>query len=411
MKISLLSLGCKVNQAEMADLESSLKGKGAEIVGLSDKPDICVINTCTVTAKSDYQSRQLIRRAARSSAWVMVTGCYSELHKESIKAMEGVEEVISNADKSNIINMIRPDIKSSPLIPATSRSRYFLKVQDGCDRYCSYCVIPLARGKPRSVEPERAISEVKRAVSEGYKEVVLTGIHLGLYGADVGMTLVGLLERIITETAVKRLRLSSLEINEIDERLLALFETGRICRHLHVPLQSGDDGILKAMKRGYDSGHFYNKIMQVMEVLGDIALGTDVIAGFPGEGEKEFENTLNLLNSLPFTYIHSFPYSPRPGTWAANLKETVPAGEKKKRVTLLKGLSERKRDAYMHAQIGKSLDALAEQQRPDGTYLGTSSNYLKVRFAAGHCPRRSVVSVRVVGVQEGCLLGERINST
>lgn len=411
MKISLLTLGCKANQAEIAEMERSLRGQGHDIVDLADSPELCIVNTCTVTSKSDYQSRQLVRRAARVGAQVIVTGCYAELHADELKKIGGVTEVVPIGKKSDIIGSIKAES-----IPSTSssyslggHSRHFLKIQDGCNRFCSYCIIPYVRGKPRSIGPERVISQINQAVSSGFREVVLTGIHLGLYGLDIGLTFSELLENIINKTKIERIRLSSLEINEIDERLLELFGSGRVCMHLHVPLQSGDDGILTAMKRGYRAGHFVEKLNKISEYLGDIALGTDVIVGFPGEGGQAFENTLNVLNSLPFTYIHAFPYSARPGTAAAGLSDSVPSNEKKRRVSVLRRLSERKKAAYMTAQIGRTLDTLIEETYPDGSCLGTSSNYLKVRATGIDCPRGSIVSVRALGLQDGRLLAERIN--
>jgi threonylcarbamoyladenosine tRNA methylthiotransferase MtaB len=418
MKVSLLSLGCKVNQAEVSLMEGALRGRGIEVVGLDERPELCVINTCTVTVKSDYQSRQLIRRARRAGARVMVTGCYAELNRERVEGMEGVHGVVDNRNKMNIIQMITELRGSSPLgngvagpsaIPkGRSRARLFLKVQDGCDHSCSYCVIPMARGGSRSVRPVEVISEIKGALAEGYREVVLSGIHLGLYGNDLSpsSTLSSLVGEILLQTPLERLRLSSLEINEIDGRLMELFDDGRLMRHLHIPLQSGDDNVLSLMNRNYGGDFFRDAIWGISGRLGDIAMGTDVIAGFPGEGEREFEGTYRLLDELPFTYIHAFPFSPRPGTAASLMAGMAGDQTRKQRVTALKALSEKKKRAYMSAQLGRTLDILVEEELPGGICRGTSSNYLKVHMPSGGCERGSIVPVRVEEVAGDCLLGK-----
>jgi threonylcarbamoyladenosine tRNA methylthiotransferase MtaB len=418
MKISLLTLGCKVNQAEVSLIEGALRESGFEVVGLAESPEICVINTCTVTARSDYQSRQLIRKARRAGARVMVTGCYSELNRERVEEMEGVHKVVGNENKLNIINMIRELDVGAPLSrgqavltypgASGSRTRLFLKVQDGCDHACSYCVIPRARGGPRSLRPEEVLRQVKAALGMGYKEVVLTGIHLGLYGRDLGpsWTLSALAGEIIEKTSLERLRLSSIEINEIDDSLLSLFEDRRLMRHLHIPLQSGNDAVLSLMNRHYRTDFFKETIRTIAGRLGGIALGTDVIAGFPGEGQREFEGTLKLLEELPFTYIHAFPFSPRPGTPASLMPAKAGDREKKERVMALRALSEKKKRAYMSAQIGGTLDMLVEEVLSGGTCRGTSSNYLKVQTAAQGLKRGSIVPVRVQGVEGGRLVGK-----
>jgi threonylcarbamoyladenosine tRNA methylthiotransferase MtaB len=423
MKISLLTLGCKVNQAEVSLIEGALRGRGFEVVGLDEGPELCVINTCTVTAKSDYQSRQLIRRAQRAGARVLVTGCYSELNKERVREMDGVEEVVANDNKSHIIKMIAgfdgsdasyKDEVPSPLAPGAggSRTRFFLKVQDGCNHACSYCVIPRARGASRSISPQEVVSQVDRAVAQGYKEVVLSGIHLGLYGQDLrpALKLSGLVEEILEKTSLERLRLSSLEIREINDSLIGHFEDRRLMRHLHIPLQSGDDGVLRLMNRNYDTGYFKETVGHVVERLQDLALGTDVIVGFPGEGEREFEATFRLLEELPFTYLHVFPFSPRPGTPASLMPLNSGDRTTKERVKALRALSDKKKKAYISRQVGRTLDILMEEELPGGVCRGTSSNYLKVQIPGVGFQRGSVVPVRVEGIEGSVLVGKPLNA-
>ncbi len=412
MKVSLLTLGCKVNQAEMSDIERSLRGQGHEIVGLRENPDICIVNTCTVTSKSDYQSRQLIRRAGRTGARVIVSGCYSELNQEAVGRMAGVEKVVANSDKSQIINRINSTSESNTSCIAAKRTRYFLKVQDGCNNSCSYCIVPRARGSSRSVPPHKIIKNVKKAVDEGYRELVLTGIHLGQYGVDLeGESLSGLVENIINNTHIERLRLSSIEVNEVNERLLSLLESPRMARHLHIPLQSGDDVVLRKMNRSYDAAFFRDVVASVAERLPDIALGADVIAGFPQESKASFDNTMNLIRELPLSYLHVFPYSRRPETPAAEMEDIVGEAARKERARILREVGVQKKEAYMAKQIGNTLGTLIESRISGDVWRGTSSNYLKVRVHARALRRGSIVPIRVEELREGELVGKHIRST
>ena len=418
VKVSLLTLGCKVNQAETARMEGTLKSNGFQVVGLHESPDLSIINTCAVTAKSDYQSRQLIRRAQRAGSRVVVTGCYSELNRDPVKAMPGVEEVVSNKDKCKFIEGLVAgggrascDIRPAEGLVGAYRTRAFIKVQDGCDSSCSYCIIPLARGGSRSRPIDEAVGEVKEAAGAGCKETVLTGIHLGTYGHDLSpaCTLSDLIEAALGLTEVNRLRLSSIEVTEIDERLLSFFEDRRLCRHLHIPLQSGDDGILRLMGRPYDSGYYSERIRHISDRFPDISIGADVIAGFPGEGEKEFRATFKLIETLPFSYIHVFPYSRREGTRASGMSGEPTPEEKRRRAGALRGLSVRKRQAYQQRFLGQTLEVLIEDGFNDGSALGTAGNYLKVRVNGCDRLRGNIVPVRIAGEAEGGLFGVPID--
>jgi threonylcarbamoyladenosine tRNA methylthiotransferase MtaB len=406
VRVSVITLGCKVNQSESSVIESSLIRGGHEIVCLREKPDLCIINTCTVTAKSDYQSRQCIRRAWRAGSKVIVTGCYAELQREKVLGMEGVVKVVDNNNKLAIINELTGFSSSFPLyLRDASRSRAFLKVQDGCDYSCSYCLIPAARGKSRSVPVEVVVDRVED-ISGLFEEIVLTGIHLGTYGYDLRpkVSLTYLLERILL-TGVKRVRLSSLEITEVDEDLLELLKDERLCKHLHIPLQSGDDSILRMMRRGYGSVRFRQGIEQITGEIPGIAIGTDVIAGFPGEGESEYEHTRSLLESLPFAYLHVFPFSSRPGTRAATLGGQVGSTTKKVRCDELLEMGKAKKRDYMGKQVGKILDALIEERHDDGSVTGITGNYLKVRIPSCQAPLKSIVNVRIIDNSDGTLTG------
>jgi len=411
MKISILTLGCKVNQAESSLIGGALESSGHKIVNISEGPDICIINTCTVTSKSDYQSRQLIRRAHRVGARVIVTGCYSELNKEDVHGMEGVEDIIGNANKLNIINKLTGNSADMSLyFPRHERSRFFIKMQDGCNYSCSYCTIPKARGASKSVNPEMVIQQVNGAVSSGYNEIVLTGIHLGTYGYDLEhkVTLSNILKTILNKTKIKRVRLSSLEVLEIDDELLDLFINERICKHLHIPLQSGDDKILKLMNRAYDTKQFSARIEQIHKNIPEINIGTDVIVGFPGEGDPEFENTYKFLEDLPIVYMHIFPFSPRPGTIASKMPDNTPSALKKERVLAIEALNKRKKIDYMLKQFGKTLDVLVESSGNDDRCCGTSGNYLKILLPSNNCPCGSIIYARIEVIKEGRLFGTPI---
>lgn len=404
MKVSFLTLGCRVNQSESSIIEGTLKENGVMIVSLKEQPDFCIVNTCAVTSKGDYNSRQLIRRAARSGAKVIVTGCYAHLRSEDVKSMPGVLEVVDNSRKLDIVKMVAArDVDLSYGIH--SRSRPYLKIQDGCNFRCSYCTVPLARGKSRSVAEDEVIKRIDIIESSGYKEIVLTGIHLGTYGKDfpIKSDIKRLLRRILLETRIKRIRLSSLEINEVDDELTEVLCEDRMCKHLHLPLQSGSDRILKLMRRGYDASYFRRKVEVVAKRINNISLGSDVIVGFPGEHADDFEETVDVLQSLPLSYIHVFPFSARSGTDASKMKGSVNNATVKERLKRLGVINLQKRRAYRERQIGLPIDIILEDTLADGTYIGTSGNYLKVRASVSAHGKGSIVYVRPVRLSEGLL--------
>lgn len=419
MRVSLLYLGCRVNQAEIAEMEAELRTRGHEIVALDGHPDTCIINTCTVTKKSDNQSRQLVRRASRTGAKVLVTGCYAELNPSDIENIAGKDSIVSNHKKPYIINEFM-DISSSndsyKLTEPLARSKYFLKVQDGCDNQCTYCSVWMARGRSRSIEVDEVIRSAQQAEASGYMEIDLTGIHLGMYGRDLAGNISGgvgmLLETLLKKTNKCRFRLSSLEVSEVDERIADLLMDNRVCRHLHIPLQSGDDGVLREMNRDYTSAQYINRIEWLHDRISDIGLGADVIAGFPSESLEAFERTHAIVGELPFTYLHVFPYSSRPGTAASKIPDMVGAEERKKRAAILRIIGERKRTAFQLANIGKDLEILLESQSDDGLWRGTSDNYLKVKClqalldeAGKECSKGRLVNIEAQAVEGGFLVG------
>jgi threonylcarbamoyladenosine tRNA methylthiotransferase MtaB len=394
MKVTVLTLGCRVNQSESSIIEGTLKENGATIVNLSEHPDYCIVNTCTVTSRSDYNSRQLLRRASRTGAKVLVTGCYSQLKPEVVKAIPGVTAVVDIKRKNAIIGLIT-GTQHELVFDSHSRSRPYLKIQDGCNFRCSYCSVPLARGSSRSLSLDEVIRRAQIIESAGYHEVVLTGIHLGTYGHDLNekINLYVLLKKLLVETRRLRIRLSSIEVNEMDDALTEVLQDRRVCKHLHLPLQSGSGRILKLMKRTYTPADYRDRMLAISSRIENISIGTDVIAGFPGEGATEFRETYDLLASLPFTYLHIFPFSPRPGTEAALLGGRPSKEMQNERVARLRELHQTQKKGYMLCQVGRELDVILEEEI-DGRAAGTSGNYLKVRCSMTGFRRGSIVHVR-----------------
>ncbi len=409
MRVSLLTLGCKVNQSESTVIEGTLNKLGCSIVSLSERPDYCVVNTCSVTVKSDYQSRQLVRRAAKTGAKVIVTGCYSQLMPDDIRNIKGVTNIVNNNNKLSIISMLTHNTASSTF-NYSRRSRPYLKIQDGCNFSCTYCIVPMARGRSSSLKVSEVLKQASDFEGAGYNEIVLTGIHLGFYGYDLKpkIKLSYLLKTILKETKIRRIRLSSLEIKEMDNELLELLQEQRICKHLHLPLQSGDDTILRLMNRMYTSKEFITTVEKIINRVPDIAIGTDVIVGFPEEGDKEFLNTKRLLDSLPIGYMHIFPFSSRPNTLASKMSMQNASFVKRARFSELNALNIKKKTAYMLSQINETLDIIIEEQCTDNTLIGTSSNYLKVKVSSNGYPKGAHVYVRVSGVEDDMLKGDLI---
>jgi len=412
MKVSLLTLGCRVNQSETAVIEGTLKESGITIVNLNENPDYCIVNTCTVTAKSDYNSRQLIRRAARAGAKVIVTGCYAQLRPDEVGSLKGVSNIVSNHRKSEIVRIITD--KETDLYYGTySLSRPYLKIQDGCNFKCSYCSVPLARGRSKSVPEEEVVERARIIEAGGYREIVLTGIHLGTYGHDLGggENLNGLLKRILANTQSCRIRLSSLEINEIDDELMEIMQERRMCNHLHIPLQSGSDKLLKLMRRHYTADFYARRLRTIVSRVEAVSLGTDIITGFPGEGEAEFSETLTYIKDLPFSYLHVFPFSGRPDTEAFLMKNRPLPGIVRERIEKMKTLNSFKKSSYMKNLIGKTVEIILEEQSGKNAFIGTSSNYLKILLSCSGYKMGSIVPVRLTDIENGMLRGVVIRST
>ncbi len=430
-RVGIATLGCKVNRYESAALEEDLHKQNFAVVPFNSIADVYIINTCTVTAFADFQSRQLIRRAHRMNpqAKILVTGCYAQIAPRDVAELDGVSMVVGNSLKHQIIELMQnkttaspcaligdvfrqKEFCSMPLATFGDRTRAFLKIQDGCNSFCSYCIVPFARGNSRSMALEDVISSVYRLEQEGYREIVLTGIHLGLYGHDLqpAANISRILQSLVERNLDTRIRLSSIEPREVTTDLLNIIKNSDLlCPHLHIPLQSGDDKILQLMKRDYNTRFFRDLIEKVHSTISDIAIGVDVMVGFPSESDEQFENTFNLLECLPIAYLHVFPYSARPGTAAQKFQPRVPEKIKKERAAVLRKLSAQKQEKFALRFLGKPLQVLVESTKDKKTGLlkGFSQNYLPFlldeKFSSSI---NKIATVRAEKYTSGKLYGE-----
>ncbi len=435
--VAIATLGCKVNQFESEALMASLEERGYSLVPFGEGADITIINTCTVTQRADFQSRQMVRRALRynPNSLVIVTGCYSQVAPETIAKMSGVQYILGNAEKARIPDLLSlmqkvelPQIQVGDIqketffsdIPLHSfhrHTRAFLKIQEGCDARCSYCIVPYARGRSRSLSSERVIEHLRVLKERDFKEVVLTGIHLGSYGLDLTppFPLEKLLRRLEEEETPHRIRLSSIEPLDFSADLKSfLSQSKKVCPHLHIPVQSGDDEILKRMNRNYDRSFLFDLIQELHRRIPKLSIGADVIVGFPGETEEKFRKTYELIESLPFSYLHIFPFSKRKGTPASQFPHGVDVGKIKKRAEILRDLGKQKRQSFYRQFLLQELNVLVEdrKEKETGRWKGFSRNYIPVLIA----PKNGVegssewinqeCAVKVTDVTEKGLVGQ-----
>ncbi|MDI1472504.1 tRNA (N(6)-L-threonylcarbamoyladenosine(37)-C(2))-methylthiotransferase MtaB [Thermodesulfovibrio sp. 1176] len=406
MKICLITYGCKVNQAESQKWERILNAYGYEITDEKDKADFWIINTCAVTHKAEIQSRQIINKAKKLGIKTFVTGCYVNL-TENLDG--GNIKFIPNCNKDLIINNFSRINESKNL--KISRHRAIIKIQDGCNNYCSYCIVPYLRGKPKSIPPEEILEEINLYESMGIKEIILSGINLGLYGIDFSekrINLKQLLKQILKKTSIYRIRLSSIEINHIDEEFLDIIDNKRICKHLHIPLQHGSDRILKLMNRPYNTELYLRKFEEIIKRFPNISIGTDVIIGFPSEKDYDFIETLKIIEDLSFSYLHVFPYSRRPFTKASKMSEQVHEQIKKERVSILNELASRKRNKYLKNFIGKIVEVIVES-RKNNLFSGTSDNYIKCFFKDSKLQKGDLAKIIINNIDKNQAFGKLVN--
>ena len=429
MKVFFVTLGCKVNQYESEAMQKLFEAAGYVCADEISDADVVVVNTCTVTAVSSQKSRQMIRRAAgaNQNSIVAVVGCYAQSEPEVVAAIDGVDVVVGTKDRTRIVELVEAalnrrekifqvgtldeihDFEELPHAP--QRTRAFLKIEDGCNNFCAYCIIPYVRGRVRSRSLESIRDECLKLKAAGFKEIVLTGIHVGAYGRDFGgkISLVDAVKTVLDAANPLRLRLGSLEPVELTDELIELIKTDeRICNHVHLPLQSGSDEILKAMHRPYTTKNFAELTAQLVDEIPEISIGTDLIVGFPGETEKNFAETLEFIQSQPFAKIHVFPYSARAGTVAATLPNQIPSSTKKIRTNSALEISRDKSKIFAEKLIGRTVEIIAETST-DGLVDGLTKNYVRVYLPDENIPLGEVVKVRVEKIFRDGVWGDYVD--
>lgn len=431
-KVALHTLGCKLNFSETSTIGEQFLSRGYNIVDINDNADVFVFNSCTVTENAEKECRQLVRRVLRNNpeAYVIVTGCYAQLRPDEIANINGVDAVIGSNEKFRLFSVIDDfskkdlacirvstfdDINSfgeAHSSNADSRTRAYFKIQDGCDYKCSFCTIPLARGNSRSMNPEDAVDEFKKLINQDYKEIILTGVNVGDYGKQFNLSLSDLLKRFTKIPGDFRIRISSVEPNLLTDELINLIAgEEKICNHLHIPLQSGNSDVLKAMQRRYTVSDYKKVILKAYEKINDLGTGVDVIVGFPGETEKHFIETHNFLSNLPISYLHVFTYSERPDTKAITLEGKVDVTERKRRNKILRTLSEKLKYSFYKNMIGKKSKVLFEQEITDGKMKGFTSNYIKVENDFDETMVNKLQKVKITGITEnGFCTGDFIDT-
>ena len=419
IRVAITTLGCKVNQVESAALDNAFAAAGCALVDFREQADIYVVNSCAVTARAGQQSRQVLRNALRRNpeARVLITGCYAQIAADTLRAIDPRVLLIGNSHKEELVAVALGRAAVPALVPMAEKqgvfapvrhfpghSRAFLRIQDGCSNFCSYCIVPYTRGRSRSLPLQQVMQQAGLFAEAGYREIVVTGINVGRYGLDLAEneTIVTVLARLCTAFPEIRFRLSSIEPPEIDAALLDMAAAHPNCMpHFHIPLQSGDDRVLAAMRRRYRSADFAGRVQALRARLPLAAVGCDVLTGFPGETEAQAANTRALLQECAVSFLHVFPYSRRPGTPAAGMPDQVPAGSKSERAGLLRKLDADLRRHFYAANLGRVLRILVERRRADGMLEGFSENYIPVRLAGPEALVGKIAAVRLLRVDAG----------
>ena len=430
MKVAFTTLGCKVNQFETEVMEGLFKEKKYEIVNFEEVANVYVINTCSVTHLGEKKSRQLIRRAIKNNnkAIVAVVGCYSQVAADEIAKIEGVSLIVGTKERKNIVTLVETVLKEHqplqvvedvmdyhefediPLLNNPDRTRAFLKIQDGCSNFCTYCIIPYTRGPLKSRKLDSILSEAEKLLESGFKEIVLTGIHLGAYGKDLAdeIALVDVVKALLDNEKLTRLRLGSLESIELDQEILEIMnQDQRLCRQLHLPLQSGSDKILKKMNRNYTTAEFKALVDNIYAKVPGVAITTDVIVGFPGENSTDFNEAVEFIKNMNFSKIHIFPYSKRKNTPAANYAEQVSEDEKKKRSVYLKEISDMANAKYRNKMLNTTVEILVENITPDYAE-GLASNYVKVYCENNNFQKDNFYKLKIIKLYKDGVWAEKI---
>jgi threonylcarbamoyladenosine tRNA methylthiotransferase MtaB len=406
-RVAIETLGCKLNQAESESLKRELLKSGCRIVTSQEPADIFILNSCTVTHVADRKGRQILRQARRLSpvARIVVIGCYDRKSTEQLSGIEGIDLLVGNDGKTELIKVLG----QKGWIPVSSvkvdagfqnRTRAFIKAQDGCNNHCSYCIVPTVRGREKSLPPQSVVDEIRQRVAEGYQEAILTGTEIGRYSFSE-TDIVGLLRKILTETPIRRLRLSSLQPHEITPALLELWQNPRLCRHFHLSLQSGSDSVLKRMKRQYTAQQYAEKVNYLRMVIPEVSITSDVIVGFPGETESEFQESYEFIGGMKFSRTHVFSYSAREGTDAARMSGQVPAEVKKLRSNRMIELARDSLEKYQNHFLGSTQEVLFEQLSV-GCCSGYTDTYIRVYIKNGKDLSNCIVKVNLLrAIEEG----------
>lgn len=432
LKAAFHTLGCKLNFSETSTIAKQFSNNGFEIVDFNSYSDVYVVNTCTVTENADRECRQIVRRALRKNpdAFIAVVGCYAQLRPEEIASIEGVDAVFGSNEKFNIFSHITEFSKNqlsciyidetdeknnfyeAHSTDADSRTRAFLKIQDGCDYKCTFCTIPLARGGSRSQHQENVIINFQQLLQEGYKEIILTGVNVGDYSDQYGENFYSLLSKLVEIEGDFRIRISSIEPNLLSNEIIKLTsQTDKLVNHFHIPLQSGSTKVLRLMKRRYNAEFYRDLIIKLAEQIPGIGIGADVIVGTPGETEEDFMATYEFIKNLPFSYLHVFTYSERPNTYALTMSGQVEKNERKKRNHMLRILSEKKKNAFYRNMIGKELKVLFEGNPSDNEMFGFSENYVRVKHPLNFDLVNKFSNVKITDVINGVCIPETIKIT
>lgn len=430
-RASLHTLGCRLNQAETSVLESRLRKGGYELVAFGQPTDLLVVNTCSVTKEAERTCRYVVRKTLKHSpeAFVAVTGCYAQTGGQELRSMAGVDLIVGNQFKWDLPSMLpapeylrkspKPQVVHSKTIDrddfvlpeygTPDSTRASVKIQDGCNVMCSFCLIPFARGHERSRVLEDALQEAAMLAAAGYREIVLTGVNIGRYRQD-GRDLLALIDALERIDGLERIRISSIEPTTIDDGLIErMAASSKLCPYLHVPLQSGDDSILSAMNRPYRVRDFVKLIERVARAVPSLGLGTDLMVGFPGESEEAFLNTVRVAETLPFSYLHVFPFSARPGTAAARLDGSVPSGLVRERTMRLAALDRAKRMRFAERYIGSTIPVLFESGETSGFAMGTAPNFLRVAVASSNSLTNAIRSVCISAAAERWAVGQMVS--
>ncbi len=429
--VAFHTLGCKLNFSETSTIGEQFLTHGYNVVEFNETADIYVINTCTVTENADRECRQIVRRALRNNpeAFIAVTGCYAQLKADDIASIEGVDAVLGSNEKFKIFEYfeefkkqslsciyVTPTEKldsffSASSTDADSRTRAFFKIQDGCDYKCSFCTIPLARGKSRSAAPDEIVAQFKELVAKGYKEIILTGVNVGDYGKNMGKNLADLIKELLKTEGDYRIRISSIEPNLLTDEIIELTASNeKLCNHFHIPLQSGSPKILKLMQRRYTANDYADIIYKAADRINDLGIGVDVIVGFPGETESDFLDTYNFLKELPIFYLHVFTYSERQNTNAIDMSDSVDIVERKKRNNMLRILSEKKKNEFYRKMIGKELSVLFEHEEKNGLMKGFAPNYVRVKQIYDTAKVNNFLRVKILDVDHNECITEVSNT-